>query len=79
MPTPVIMLTPSRMAVAERQLAALAVCGLAADSVMAAFRAVTSFVHGSAQTEIALRDYRDATAGPAVTRPARHSPPRCAT
>jgi AcrR family transcriptional regulator len=59
MPTPVIMLTPARMAVAERQLAALAVCGLDADSVMAAFRAVTSFVHGSAQTEIALRDYRE--------------------
>ncbi|MEU1313804.1 TetR/AcrR family transcriptional regulator [Streptomyces tibetensis] len=59
MPTSVIMLTPSRMAVAERQLAALAVCGLDADSMMAAFRAVTSFVHGSAQTEIALRDYQE--------------------
>ncbi|MEV5309883.1 MULTISPECIES: TetR/AcrR family transcriptional regulator [unclassified Streptomyces] len=58
MPTPVVMLTPSRMAVAERQLSALAAHGLDADSVMAAFRAVTSFVHGSAQTEIALRDYQ---------------------
>jgi AcrR family transcriptional regulator len=59
MPMPVVMLTPSRMAVAERQLAALAVFGLDADSVMAAFRAVASFVHGSAQTEIALRDYQE--------------------
>ncbi|MFF6951630.1 TetR/AcrR family transcriptional regulator [Streptomyces iakyrus] len=59
MPTPVIMLTPSRMAVAERQLAALDVHGLDADSVMAAFRAVTSFVHGAAQTEIALREYQE--------------------
>jgi AcrR family transcriptional regulator len=59
MPTPVILLTPSRMAVAERQLAALAVHGLDADSVMAAFRTVTSFVHGSAQTEIAMRDYQE--------------------
>ncbi|WP_237525198.1 TetR/AcrR family transcriptional regulator C-terminal domain-containing protein [Streptomyces sp. SID5643] len=59
MPTPVIQLTPSRLAVADRQLAALAVCGLDADSVMAAFRAVTSFVPGSAQSEIGLRDYQE--------------------
>ncbi|MEU9224574.1 TetR/AcrR family transcriptional regulator [Streptomyces massasporeus] len=59
MPTPVIMLTPSRMAVAERGLSALAAHGLDADSVMAVLRAVTSFVHGSAQTEIALRDYQE--------------------
>ncbi|MEU2908686.1 TetR/AcrR family transcriptional regulator [Streptomyces massasporeus] len=59
MPTPVIMLTPSRMAVAERGLSALAAHGLDADSVMAVLRAVTSFVHGSAQSEIALRDYQE--------------------
>ncbi|MGX5213002.1 TetR/AcrR family transcriptional regulator [Streptomyces violaceus] len=59
MPTQVIMLTPSRMAVAERQLAALAVCGLDADSVMAAFRTITSYVHGAAQAEIAIREYQE--------------------
>ncbi|GGS81364.1 TetR/AcrR family transcriptional regulator [Streptomyces violaceus] len=59
MPTAVIMLTPSRMEVAERGLSALAAHGLDADSVMAALRAVTSFVHGSAQTEIALREYQE--------------------
>ncbi|MEU7717736.1 TetR/AcrR family transcriptional regulator [Streptomyces tibetensis] len=59
MPMPLVMLTPSRLAVAERQLAALAGFGLDADSVMAAFRAVASFVHGAAQTEIALRDYQE--------------------
>ncbi|MER7402051.1 TetR/AcrR family transcriptional regulator C-terminal domain-containing protein [Streptomyces sp. NPDC000070] len=59
MPTPVIMLTPSRMAVAERGLSALAAHGVDADSVMAVLRAVTSFVHGAAQTEIALRDYQE--------------------
>ncbi|MEU6176797.1 TetR/AcrR family transcriptional regulator [Streptomyces coeruleorubidus] len=59
MPTPVIMLTPSRMAVAERGLSVLAAHGLDADSGMAVLRAVTSFVHGAAQTEIALRDYQE--------------------
>jgi AcrR family transcriptional regulator len=59
MPTPVIMLTPSRMAVAERGLSALAAHGLDADSGMAVLRAVTSFVHGAAQTEIGLRDYQE--------------------
>lgn len=59
MPTAVIMLTPSRMEVAERGLSALAAHGLDADSVMAALRAVTSFVHGSAQTEIAVREYQE--------------------
>ncbi|MEU0389671.1 TetR/AcrR family transcriptional regulator [Streptomyces chartreusis] len=59
MPTPVVMLTPSRLAVAESGLSALAAHGLDADSVMAALRAVTSFVHGSVQTEIALHDYQE--------------------
>ncbi|MGI5428244.1 TetR/AcrR family transcriptional regulator [Streptomyces sp. CA-179760] len=59
MPTPVIMLTPARMAVAERGLSALAAHGLDPDSVMAVLRTVTSYVHGAAQTEIALRDYQE--------------------
>jgi AcrR family transcriptional regulator len=59
MPTPMITLTPSRMAVAERGLSALAAHGLDADSGMAVLRTVTSFVHGAAQTEIALRDYQE--------------------
>ncbi|QOV36008.1 TetR/AcrR family transcriptional regulator C-terminal domain-containing protein [Streptomyces ferrugineus] len=59
MPTTVVLLTPSRLAVAERGLSALDAHDLDADSVMAALRAVTSFVHGSAQTEIALRDYQE--------------------
>ncbi|WP_244207266.1 TetR/AcrR family transcriptional regulator C-terminal domain-containing protein [Streptomyces swartbergensis] len=52
-------MTPSRMAVAERGLSVLAAHGLDADSGMAVLRAVTSFVHGAAQTEIALRDYQE--------------------
>ncbi|WP_369169404.1 TetR/AcrR family transcriptional regulator [Streptomyces sp. R28] len=59
MPTPLISLTPSRMAMAERQLATLASSGLDADSMMAAFRAVSSYVHGSTQSEIALRAYKE--------------------
>lgn len=56
---PLISLTPSRMTVAERQLAALAACGLDADSMMAAFRTVNSYVHGSTQAEIVLREYQE--------------------
>ncbi|MCX5336348.1 MULTISPECIES: TetR/AcrR family transcriptional regulator [unclassified Streptomyces] len=56
---PLISLTPSRMAVAERQLAALAACDLDADSMMAAFRTVNSYVHGSTQAEIVLREYQE--------------------
>ncbi|GHH12599.1 TetR/AcrR family transcriptional regulator C-terminal domain-containing protein [Streptomyces lanatus] len=59
MPTSVVLLTPSRMAVAERGLSALDAHDLDADSVMAALRAVTSFVHGAAQAEIAMRDYQE--------------------
>jgi AcrR family transcriptional regulator len=58
-PAPLIQLTPARMAVAEWQLAALVGCELDADSMMAAFRTVSSFVHGSAQAEIALRTYKE--------------------
>ncbi|GAA2321157.1 TetR/AcrR family transcriptional regulator [Streptomyces kunmingensis] len=57
-PTPLIQLTPARMAVAERQLKALAGHGLDTDSMMAAFRAVGAFVHGATQSEIALREYK---------------------
>ena len=56
---PLISLTPARMAVAERQLAALATLGLDADSMMAAFRTVSSYVHGSTQSELALREYKE--------------------
>ncbi|NGO14653.1 TetR/AcrR family transcriptional regulator [Streptomyces sp. HC44] len=56
---PLISLTPSRMAVAERQLAALAGCDLDADSMMAAFRSVNSYVHGSTQAEIVLREFKE--------------------
>ncbi|MER7176263.1 TetR/AcrR family transcriptional regulator [Streptomyces mesophilus] len=56
---PLISLTPSRMAVAEQQLAALAACDLDADSMMAAFRTVNSYVHGSTQAEIILREYQE--------------------
>ncbi|MFD7295072.1 TetR/AcrR family transcriptional regulator [Streptomyces sp. NPDC059897] len=58
-PLPVIQLTPARMAVAERQLKALAGRDLAADAMVAAHRAVASFVHGATQTEIALLQYRE--------------------
>ncbi|MFJ8820298.1 TetR/AcrR family transcriptional regulator [Streptomyces sp. NPDC102467] len=58
-PTPLIQLTPARMAVAERQLRALTGHELDADSMMAAFRTVGAFVHGSTQVEIALRQYKE--------------------
>ncbi|MEU6391501.1 TetR/AcrR family transcriptional regulator [Streptomyces sp. NPDC046939] len=57
-PGPLIQLTPARMAVAERQLRALARHDLDADAMMAAFRAVGAYVHGATQSEIALREYR---------------------
>ncbi|MEV1024408.1 TetR/AcrR family transcriptional regulator [Streptomyces sp. NPDC050264] len=58
-PLPVISLTPARMAVAERQLRALAGRDLDVDSMMAAFRAVGAYVHGAVQAEIALREYKE--------------------
>ncbi|MCQ4214348.1 MULTISPECIES: TetR/AcrR family transcriptional regulator [Streptomyces] len=54
LPAPLFVLTPTRMAVAERQLAALDGLGLDADTMMAAFRAVASYVHGATQSEVAL-------------------------
>lgn len=58
-PAPLISLTPARMAVAERQLEELATTGLDADSMMAAFRTVSSYVHGATQSELALREYKE--------------------
>ncbi|MGY0018265.1 TetR/AcrR family transcriptional regulator [Streptomyces sp. cg35] len=58
-PLPTISLTPARMALAERQLRSLAAHDLDADSMMAAFRAVSAYVHGSTQAEIALREYKE--------------------
>ncbi|MEU6848253.1 TetR/AcrR family transcriptional regulator [Streptomyces sp. NPDC046716] len=56
---PLIQLTPARMAIAERQLRALSGRDLDADSMMAAFRAVSAYVHGSTQSEIALSRYKE--------------------
>ncbi|MER5442637.1 TetR/AcrR family transcriptional regulator [Streptomyces sp. NPDC002790] len=58
-PLPLIQLTPARMAVAERQLKALATKELDTDAMVAAHRTVGAFVHGATQTEIALREYRE--------------------
>ncbi|MFF1507572.1 TetR/AcrR family transcriptional regulator C-terminal domain-containing protein [Streptomyces sp. NPDC058326] len=57
MPAPLFAITPNRMAAAERQLAALDGLGLDADTMMAAFRAVSAYVHGAVQAEAALRRY----------------------
>lgn len=57
--TSLIQLTPARMAIAERQLRALAARDLDADSMMAAFRAVSAYVQGSAGADIALRAYKE--------------------
>ncbi|MFJ9415045.1 TetR/AcrR family transcriptional regulator [Streptomyces sp. NPDC101227] len=59
LPTPHFVLTPNRMAAAERQLAALDGHGMDTDSVMAAFRAVNAYVHGATQSEVALRQYME--------------------
>ncbi|MCX3059377.1 TetR/AcrR family transcriptional regulator [Streptomyces beihaiensis] len=58
-PLPTVVLTPARMAVAERQLRVLAEQGLDADTTMAAFRAVSSYVHGATQAEVAVRQFRE--------------------
>ncbi|MEV7197127.1 TetR/AcrR family transcriptional regulator [Streptomyces sp. NPDC093510] len=59
LPTPHFALTPSRMALAERQLAELERHGLDADTTMAAFRTVGAYVHGVSQSEVALRQYME--------------------
>ncbi|MFI9050418.1 TetR/AcrR family transcriptional regulator [Streptomyces sp. NPDC053427] len=57
LPAPHFVLTPNRMAAAERQLAALDMHGMDTDTIMAAFRAVNAYVHGATQSEVALRQY----------------------
>ncbi|MFJ5706141.1 TetR/AcrR family transcriptional regulator [Streptomyces sp. NPDC093105] len=57
LPAPLFAITPARMAAAERQLAALDGLGLDADTAMAAFRTVSSYVHGVTQSEVSLRQY----------------------
>ncbi|MGX2994992.1 TetR/AcrR family transcriptional regulator [Streptomyces sp. JNUCC 64] len=57
LPAPLVVLTPNRVAAAERQLAALDGHGLDADTLMAAFKTVVAFVHGSAQSEVTLHAY----------------------
>ncbi|MFI6688160.1 TetR/AcrR family transcriptional regulator [Streptomyces sp. NPDC050485] len=57
LPAPLFALTPNRMAAAERQLAALDGHGLDPDTMMAAFRAVSSFVQGFVQSEVAVGQY----------------------
>ncbi|MET9432749.1 TetR/AcrR family transcriptional regulator [Streptomyces sp. NPDC006551] len=57
MPTPLFALTPRRMAAAERQLASLDGLGLDVDTMMAAFRTVSAYVHGATQAEVALAQY----------------------
>jgi AcrR family transcriptional regulator len=48
-------LTPNRMALAERALAALRGLALDADTRMSVFRTVTAYVHGATSAEIGLR------------------------
>ncbi|MEV4429390.1 TetR/AcrR family transcriptional regulator [Streptomyces sp. R-07] len=57
LPVPLLALTPARMAAVERQLASLDGLGLDADTMMAAFRAVASYVQGAVQSEVALAQY----------------------
>ncbi|THA78470.1 TetR/AcrR family transcriptional regulator [Streptomyces sp. A0642] len=60
LPTHLFVLTPGRLAIAERQLAALDGLGLDEDSMMVAFRTVSAFAHGAAQSEVALREWTEA-------------------
>ncbi|WP_405642503.1 TetR/AcrR family transcriptional regulator [Streptomyces uncialis] len=58
-PAPLSLLTPHRIAAAERQIAALDGHGLDADTLMVAFRTVNAYVQGAVQAEVALRAYMD--------------------
>ncbi|MEU9198648.1 TetR/AcrR family transcriptional regulator [Streptomyces sp. NPDC048332] len=60
LPTHLFVLTPGRLAVAERQLASLDGLGLDEDAMMVAFRTVSAFAHGAAQSEVALRAWTEA-------------------
>lgn len=57
LPTRLFVLTPGRLAVAERQLAALDGLGLDEDAMMVAFRTVSAFAHGAGQSEVALKEW----------------------
>ncbi|MFG2222278.1 TetR/AcrR family transcriptional regulator [Streptomyces sp. NPDC048644] len=57
LPTALFVLTPGRMAIAERQLAALDGLGLDEDTMMVGFRTVSAFAHGAAESEVALRNW----------------------
>ncbi|MGW0668203.1 TetR/AcrR family transcriptional regulator [Streptomyces sp. NPDC002746] len=59
LPTHLFVLTPGRLAIAERQLAALDGLGLDEDSMMVAFRTVSAFAHGASQSEMALREWTE--------------------
>ncbi|GII52652.1 TetR family transcriptional regulator [Planotetraspora thailandica] len=52
--TVVLVLTPNQMAVPERVLSTLDGLGLDADTMMAVFRTVTSYVRGAVESEIGL-------------------------
>lgn len=54
-PQAMFALTPQRLAVAERALASVAGTGLDADLMMTAFQAVSSYVQGATQADIALQ------------------------
>ncbi|MEV6399557.1 TetR/AcrR family transcriptional regulator [Streptomyces sp. NPDC051907] len=54
-PQAVLALTPNRMAVSDRALAALDGLGLDADTTMAVFRTVAAYATGTAHAEIAWR------------------------
>ncbi|MFD7323841.1 TetR/AcrR family transcriptional regulator [Streptomyces sp. NPDC059875] len=57
LPAPLFALTPQRLAAAERQLVSLDGLGLDVDTMMAAFRAVSAYVQGATQSEVALVQY----------------------
>ena len=52
-------LTPNRMALADRALAALYGLDLDADTAMTVFRTVAAYVHGATSAEIGLRELMD--------------------
>jgi AcrR family transcriptional regulator len=54
-PQAMLSLTPNRLAVAERSLTALDDLGLDVDTMMAVFRTVDAYVHGTTHYEIALQ------------------------
>ncbi|MFF1921521.1 TetR/AcrR family transcriptional regulator [Streptomyces sp. NPDC058221] len=57
LPTALFVLTPGRLAIAERQLAALDGLGLDEDTMMVVFRTVSAYAHGAVSTELALHEW----------------------